>query len=61
MIYICSTKNTQEFIDAMNGYSGTTLIHTHTNPSFLVWLWINPNQTDLSSAQLLSMASVHLT
>lgn len=59
MTYICATKNTQAIIDAMNGYAGTTLVHTET--TFLVWIWINPDQQELSSAPLISMASVHLT
>lgn len=33
----------------MNGYSGTTLLHT--DPSFLVWLWKDPLGPDLQAVQ----------
>jgi hypothetical protein len=49
MNYLYVTKNTQQDIDAMNGYTGTTLLHSGT--SFLVWLWNNPQGNDLQAAQ----------
>jgi hypothetical protein len=33
----------------MNGYRGTTLLHTDTY--FLVWLWTDPVQTDVEATQ----------
>ncbi|HEX3640205.1 MAG TPA: hypothetical protein VHV10_02825 [Ktedonobacteraceae bacterium] len=43
------TKNTQSDLDTMNGYRGTTLLHTDTY--FLVWLWTDPVQTDVEATQ----------
>jgi hypothetical protein len=47
MKYVYVTKNTQEDIKTMNGYIGTTLLHT--DPDYLVWLWINPVQADVQA------------
>ena len=49
MNYVYVTKNTQQDLTTMNGYSGTTLLHT--DPKFLVWLWTNPVATDLEATQ----------
>ncbi len=49
MNYLYITKNTAQDMDTMNGYSGTTLLHTDT--SFLVWLWTNPLGPDLQAVQ----------
>lgn len=59
MIYVCVTKNTPQEISNMNGYTGTTLIHTET--LYLVWLWTSPNQQDLQAAQLVAMTAVNIT
>lgn len=58
MTYACVTKNAQDIIDAMNGYTGTSLIHTET--AFIVWLWANPSQADLENAQLIAMVAIHI-
>ena len=49
MNYVYVTKNTSSDLDAMNGYRGTTLLHT--DATFLVWLWTNPVATDLEATQ----------
>lgn len=49
MKYVYITKNLQNDLDTMNGYSGTTLLHT--DPTFLVWLWTNPQGQDLQAVQ----------
>jgi len=49
MNYVYVTKNTSSDLATMNGYSGTTLLHT--DEKFLVWLWTNPVATDLEATQ----------
>jgi hypothetical protein len=49
MKYVYITKNMAQDTDTMNGYAGTTLLHT--DPDFCVWLWVNPVQTDLQATQ----------
>lgn len=49
MQYVYVTKNTTQNTSTMNGYAGTTLLHT--DPSFLVWLWVNPQAPDLQATQ----------
>ncbi len=49
MNYLYITKNSQQDLNTMNGYSGTTLLHTDT--AFLVWLWANPQGQDLQAVQ----------
>lgn len=45
--YAVFTENTQTAIDTMNGYSGTSLIHTSTN--YLYWEWINALDADVNA------------
>lgn len=49
MKYVYVTKNDTQDTDTMNGYAGTSLLHT--DPDFLVWLWINPQVSDLQATQ----------
>jgi hypothetical protein len=56
--YVYVTKNTPQDMDTMNGYSGTTLLHT--TPLFCVWLWTDPVQSDLEATQNIINPSVNL-
>jgi hypothetical protein len=49
MNYLYVTKNTQQDANTMNSYVGTTLLHS--DPSFLVWLWKDPQGSDLQATQ----------
>lgn len=46
--YVITTENTTAASNAMNGYSGTTLLYTGTG--FLVWLWVDPHAPNLATA-----------
>ena len=49
MKYMYITKNTSQDKNTMEGYTGTQLIYT--DPTFLVWLWVDPVMTDLQATQ----------
>jgi|SwirhirootsSR2_FD_contig_31_5427004_length_433_multi_3_in_0_out_0_2 hypothetical protein len=46
--YIVTTENSTTASNAMNSYSGTTLLYT--DAAFLVWLWVDPRAPNLAAA-----------
>jgi hypothetical protein len=57
--YVITTQNTTAATNAMNSYSGTTLLYTGTG--FLVWLWVDPHAPNLSTAiATISAIGAHL-
>ena len=57
--YVITTQNTTPASNAMNSYSGTTLLYTGS--TYLVWLWVNPTAPNLSTAiAAISAIGAHL-
>ena len=46
MKYVYVTKNDTQDTETMNGYVGTSLLHSEAD--FCIWLWTNPQAPDLS-------------
>lgn len=57
--YVITTQNTTAASNAMNSYSGTTLLYTGSG--FLVWLWVDPSAPNLATAvAAISAIGAHL-
>jgi hypothetical protein len=57
--YVITTQNTTAASNAMNSYSGTTLLYTGS--TFLVWLWVDPRAPNLATAvATISAIAAHL-
>lgn len=51
MNFLVVTDNTKAAKDTMNGYTGTTLIHSGGNSKYLYWEWINAQDAHLKEVQ----------